>query len=187
MIVKPASHPPTPEELEVSARRLRLIFEQAPFAIVVYAADGECVELNHAWETMFASDISQAVGYNLLKDQALELVDRRELFMKAFAGTQTRLPDTLYTPKMSGKKGRARWFRGILYPVKNDKGAVIEVVLIMNDITDLKEAEEDLIAKNEELTKINKLMVDREMRMIELKRELEAEKAKRSEDGDGPR
>ena len=41
-----------------------------------------------------------------------------------------------------------------------------------SDIAMRKQAEEELRARNAELTEVNSLMVDRELRMIELKKEI---------------
>jgi len=40
------------------------------------------------------------------------------------------------------------------------------------DITDIKKAEKSLRASNQELTRLNNAMVGRELRMIELKKEI---------------
>ena len=64
----------------------------------------------------------------------------------------------------------------------NGKGQVEGIVGIILDITNIKNAEEIIKKKAENLEKINKLMVDRELKMIELKKkieELEQEKSKR--------
>ena len=46
------------------------------------------------------------------------------------------------------------------------------IVVSLKDITERKRAEEELKQKHEELSRFNKLTVDREMKMIELKKEI---------------
>jgi PAS domain S-box-containing protein len=55
---------------------------------------------------------------------------------------------------------------------KNDEGIPIKVLGTIQDITDRKAVENELRRKNEELEKINKIMVNRELRMVELKKQI---------------
>lgn len=75
--------------------------------------------------------------------------------------------------------GRHWFLRG--YPVKDEAGQVVALVEFGLDITNRKRAAEDLQAKtaeltarNEELERFNRVTVGRELRMIELKHELNA-------------
>lgn len=45
----------------------------------------------------------------------------------------------------------------------------------MTDITERKRAEEKLLATNDELARFNRAAVSRELRMVELKREINAQ------------
>ena len=76
--------------------------------------------------------------------------------------------------------------RGV--PIKHEQGGILGWAGINLDISRLKEAEEslrqltarlqqrttDLESTNEDLTRLNKVMVGRELRMIELKKEVNA-------------
>ena len=57
-------------------------------------------------------------------------------------------------------------------PYRNESGDIIGIVGISHDITERKQAEEKLQASNEELRRFNKAMVGRELRMVELKNEI---------------
>jgi len=59
-----------------------------------------------------------------------------------------------------------------LNPISDESGAVIAVLGILRDITDRKMADEALQSKVKEMEKFNKLAVDRELKMVELKREI---------------
>ena len=61
----------------------------------------------------------------------------------------------------------------VLSPITNDKGETMAVSGIIRDITKEKEAQNSLNVKIDELLKINNLTVERELKMIELKNEIE--------------
>jgi len=79
------------------------------------------------------------------------------------------------------KDGSTIWIRCRGLAIRDKKGNPIRMLGAHTEITFLKQTEEKLKEKITELERINRLMVDREVRMIELKkriRELE-EKLKR--------
>ena len=57
-------------------------------------------------------------------------------------------------------------------PIRNASGQIAGVVLVFRDITDRRRAERELQQRMDELEQFNRLAVDREERMIELKREV---------------
>ena len=75
--------------------------------------------------------------------------------------------------------GVVRIFHTIKSPIFDDQGKVIMTIGISHDITEQKEADEKLKASFKELEKVNTLMMDRELKMVELKKEIEALKAKK--------
>jgi PAS domain S-box-containing protein len=60
----------------------------------------------------------------------------------------------------------------ILNPIKDSIGNVISVMGIVRDITQQKEAEKELIKRTNDLEKFNSFAVDRELKMIDLKKEI---------------
>jgi light-regulated signal transduction histidine kinase (bacteriophytochrome) len=54
------------------------------------------------------------------------------------------MPPLCYDPARIGKRGRRRWVEGVMYPVKDDDAIVREVVLVLNDITERRNAEDAL-------------------------------------------
>jgi PAS domain S-box-containing protein len=70
--------------------------------------------------------------------------------------------------------GKTKWVREKAYLEFDNNGGLLGGFGITQDITERKRAEEELRARNAELTEFNSLMVDRELRMIELKEEVNA-------------
>jgi PAS domain S-box-containing protein len=77
----------------------------------------------------------------------------------------------VYQEAVEGKRGERYW-EDIGVPMKDGNGDVIEVIKIARNITDRVKREKDLRRKNEELEKFNSLAVGRELKMMELKREI---------------
>ena len=74
--------------------------------------------------------------------------------------------------------GKELFVHTVKVPVKNDKWEIIGVLGIFWDVTERKAAEDQLKARNQELEKFYDLTVERENKLIELKkniRELEEE------------
>lgn len=166
------------EDPGLRSERLALIFEQSPMAIQVFNATGECIEVNGAWQRLWEATIVDAKGYNILHDPQVASRGILTHLQQAFAGHAVTLPLFFYDPVASGKRGRPRWMRSLLYPVITPTRKVAEVVLIMEDVTEAKNAQEDLERKNAELERTLALTVRRELKMVELKAEIEALKAK---------
>ncbi len=74
---------------------------------------------------------------------------------------------------VKGTKGESYW-EDIGVPIKDGNGKVIEVIMISRNITDSVKSEKDLRKKNENLERFNSLAVGRELKMVELKREIDS-------------
>lgn len=132
-------------------RRFRTLVEQSPLGIEIFAPDGHVLLANHAWERIWESNIKELAGYNVLLDQQLERIGIREYLLRAFAGEATEIPPFRYDPALSGRPGRPRWVHPYVYPVRDAGGQLREVVLILHDVTEVKEAEEALQRNEEQL------------------------------------
>jgi hypothetical protein len=73
---------------------------------------------------------------------------------------------------MISTDGRIVWLRDEAVIVKNDKGNPLYLQGIMLDITERKRAEDAIMKKAEALKRFNKLAVGRELKIIELKKEI---------------
>lgn len=82
--------------------------------------------------------------YNVLKDEQLEAKGLLPYLRKGFGGEATAIPPILYDPLRATGGGRPRWVQSFIYPVKDASGEILEVVLMQEDITERREAEEAL-------------------------------------------
>ncbi len=81
--------------------------------------------------------------------------------------------ETIVNTLQLGEEGRyQRYYRTRHSPIRNAEGAIIGAGEVTSDITELIQAYEELRIKNEELTRFNRISIDRELRMIDLKKEI---------------
>jgi PAS domain S-box-containing protein len=140
----------TEKALCISENRFRSIIEQFPYPVVIYSPDGTYVNANNAWESMWQEDREKVIGYNILKDPQLKASPHGSQLAKAFCGETVMSEPYLYDPALTGYAGRKRWIMMTLYPLKNQEDAIVEVILIQQDVTQNKEAEEKLVASEEQ-------------------------------------
>jgi len=137
--------------LAASESRFRSIIEQFPYPVVTFSSDGSYVNANKAWETMWQEKRENVKGYNVRKDPQLIDSGLSRYVEKAFAGELAISHPYLYDPALIGQTGRKRWMQMTLYPLKTSSGEMLEVILVLQDVTENKEAEEKIRKLNEDL------------------------------------
>ena len=128
-------------------KRFRTIFEQSPVSTQILSPDGRTLAVNPAWERLWGATLEQIGDYNMLDDDQLVETGIMPYLRRGFAGEGTTIPAIKYVPSRTLDIPGAvpyRWVRAFIYPVVDDTGAVREVVLMHEDITDQVEAEEAL-------------------------------------------
>ena len=117
----------------------------------VVGPDGRTVQINRAWNKMWGLDIAEVQGRPIfeMKDTTAEEVLSH--LPRALTGETITLPPLRCVPQRGEYAGRELWTRSIIYPVKHADGAICEVVLIHEDITERKRAEEALRRAHDEL------------------------------------
>ncbi len=141
-----------------SKARFEALFANAPFSVQLLAADGRTLAVNRAWE-----DLWQAMDglkdyvlreYNILEDPQLAAKGIDVFLRRAFQGESVDLPTILYDPAELGRAGRARWLKASAHPIKDPAGALREVLLIHEDVTDRTRAENALRASEMRLKQL---------------------------------
>ncbi|GBF39080.1 sensor histidine kinase [Leptospira johnsonii] len=138
-------------DLFKSENRFRTIIEQFPYPVLTYNPEGVCTGTNFAWEEMWNTRRDVLVDYNILKDPQIKEAGFLPFVEKAFGGEPAISEPFSYDPKLIGSSGRNRWLQMVLYPVKNTAGNILEVIVVHQDITASKEAENEIRLLNNEL------------------------------------
>ncbi len=124
----------------------RVIFTQSPISTMIFNPEGTILLLNKAWEKLWKTDPKKIKKqYNILHDQQLVEKGIMPQIKQAFAGKIVHLPPIKYEldktiPHLA--KISHLWVSGIMYPIKDSKGKITQIVLQHEDMTALKIAEE---------------------------------------------
>jgi len=132
--------------LLVSEQRFRALVEQSPFGIQVLAIDGGTVQVNSAWERLWGKNSSEnprVADQNLLP-----------VIARAFQGHKGE------TSPMPTREDQ--WIRSFVYPIKDPGGDVRNVIVMHEDVTEEKRAEDQVRAANAELTQVKQTVLQQE-------------------------
>ncbi|KKL83310.1 hypothetical protein LCGC14_1976020, partial [marine sediment metagenome] len=140
----------TEQELKESEERFRKIIENAPFGYYRVGKDGLWQYVNPVWEKMHDYSLQEVVGKSFeitqpenAKEQARSYVQR-----------------VLSGESMAGEFGRTKKGGTVEYHAFNiqpiyQEGEIIAIEGFINDITELKEAQQRLIVSESNLRKLN--------------------------------
>ncbi len=134
----------TPARPQASDALFRALFEQSPLSVQVLSQTGETLAVNPTWERLWGVSLADLPGYNLLEDPQLSAKGVMPILRRVFAGEPIAIPPVPFVPDRGAHAGRTRWTRAFASPIRDEAGAVTQVVLIHEDVTDLVAAEEGL-------------------------------------------
>jgi two-component system, NarL family, sensor histidine kinase UhpB len=132
--------------LRASETRFRLMIEQSPLSTQIFSPDGRTLRVNRAWEELFGVTLDQIPTYNVLQDPQLVEKGIMPYIERGFAGEAAAVPPVRYEPDATipGVSDVAhRWVQAFIYPVRDADGRIQEVVLVHEDITEQREAEQE--------------------------------------------
>ena len=137
----------TEEALKASEARLRTVIEQSPLGIHIFAPDGASLLTNDAWNELWCLDAGESSeNTNIFEDEHLRAAGLLGHIRRSVDGAAVETPPLLFDPAVAGREGDPRWLRALIYPVRNDDGHLREVALLLEDVTERKEAEKRLEA-----------------------------------------
>lgn len=129
----------TEEDLP-SELRYRTMMEQLPIAMQVFSTDGILREANKAVEELFNYSAHELIGKrNVLQDEQVKKIGSLPLIERAIKGETVPASVSQFDVAASFGHGRKLWLKSRFYPIKNTVGEVINIVIIHEDITELKQ------------------------------------------------
>src|SRR6478735_12742063 len=106
----------------VAEQRVRALFDHSPFAIQIFAPNGQTRHVNRAYTELWGLSFEQLARFNVLDDSRLEAAGLAPLIRRGFAGEAITIPPVRYTPEATPtiQGGRAHWLRAFIYPVTDE-------------------------------------------------------------------
>ena len=148
-------------DLVQTQERFRQLMEQSPSVIEIYGREGMMIQANQAFEKLWGFPAEHAVGqFNIFQSEEIARVGLLQYIDRAYAGEVVDIPPYQFDPTgpTEGRgQGRVRWLKTRLYPLKDSRGQVQNIVATYDDITEMKNAEEQTKALEAQLRQAQKL------------------------------
>lgn len=161
-------------ELVEINNNLKIILDKLPVGVVVIGSDGRTEYFNSAVVSISGGDGARFSNLNLLEHHKYKEIGIADKLKGVLAGKEFRADNVEYI-SVFGNKRTVRNFIGL--PI-SQRGTA-KILLIIEDITrykdnemKMREKEELMISKNNQLELLNKITVDREMVMVGLKQRI---------------
>ena len=159
---------------EEKTRKLSVAVEQSPSSIIITDTNGIIEYVNPRFTQLTGYTAKEAIGQNprILKSGKTPPEEYKRLWTTITSSEKWR--GDFCNKK---KNGELYWEDASISSIQNDDGVITHYVAVMEDVTDRKRAEEELIKitgelreRNEELEKFHRITVGRELDMIKLKK-----------------
>jgi PAS domain S-box-containing protein len=152
-----------------SEHRYRELVQNANSAIIHWLPDGNIRFLNEYAQAFFGWKADEAIGKSvnlIVPDQETSGADLTSLVKEIAAHPECYLN---VVNENICRDGRRVWMNWTNRAIRDENGQLMGILAIGSDISESKQAAEDLKRRNEELERFNQVSVGRELLMIELK------------------
>lgn len=154
---------------ELELRKFRQALEESPALIIMTNLSGDITYVNPAFEKVTGYSLDEVKGKNprVLKSGQTSQEEYKKLWEAITSGESWE--GEFHNKR---KDGNFYWAYAHISPIKDEHGYIQNFLGIQEDITKRKEAEEKLAKRFKELQRFQNLTVNRELKMIELKKEI---------------
>ena len=163
----------TENQLKARERLFKLTFDNVGVGIKHVDLKGKIINTNKKLYKMLGYSKEELIGKNLNDITYKPDIESELNYFKKISESHL---DTYETEKrLIRKNGELLWVRLVLTPYVSNSDEVEYIIGLVTDISREKKATKKLKQKILELKKINKLMVGREVKMSELKKQIKKE------------
>jgi len=142
------------KQLRESEEKFKSLMQQSPFVVELYDINGLQITVNKAYEELWGFPAETTLNkFNVLESKEVEETGLLEYVKRAYAGNYVDVPEYIFDPTGDTEAkgvGRRRWLNTRIYPLKDESGKVKNIVIVHQDITDRKQAEEALRISKEQ-------------------------------------
>ncbi|MFA5102014.1 MAG: PAS domain-containing protein [Candidatus Thermoplasmatota archaeon] len=161
----------TQRNLEESEKKFKLLYEKAPVPYHTLSPEGRITDVNEKWCQTFGYTKAEVLGKSIFdfiseneRTPAQKSFAQKIFQGKSYTGGREREYHT--------KAGEKKHFVAHDFFLFDENNTVISVYTTMEDITENKKTEQALREKINELERYKDITVNREMKMMELKKEI---------------
>ncbi len=136
------------EALKESEEKFQNMIEQSPATFGVYDENGLLIQVNSAWDRLWQVPREHVIGkWNILQSKQIEEIGWLSHLRRTCAGETVLVDETEFDPSLEPEalgKGRKRWVKSVIYPIKNVHGEVTSIVMMHEDVTEKKDLKKQL-------------------------------------------
>ncbi len=154
---------------EQSEKSSQEILDNMQEGCEIIGTDWRYLYINAAAARLNKQSKEELIGHTLM--ERFPGIEKTDVFAKIKLCMETHEPQEIQTEFTFRDESKA-WFHIKIEPVPRG------VFIISTDITTRRIADEEVKRRNDEMERLNRLMVDRELKMIELKKEIESLKSR---------
>lgn len=157
------------EHGDIAEKRFEAISDNIPALVWMIGRDKQCMYMNKQSEDVVGKGDEKDFVQNW--QRMIHEEDRAACLDGCSKAFEDRQPITMEY-RVAGKKKDYRWILDNGVPYYSSPGVFLGYLHVAFDITDRKAVEQSEVEKRKEAERLNAIMVSRELRMIELKKEI---------------
>ena len=132
------------------ANYFRAVISQSPIPMAIHNSEGHITHLNSGWVSLWGAENAEEIikDYQVEEDEMARQLDLGASFQKAVEGNIIEIPEINFTDT----KGNIKVVQMLLYPLRNIVGMTNQVMVALDDVTEVvnqrQELEKSLLEKD---------------------------------------